>query len=168
MSWYSTYWQIPTCTDIRQVYRILAVYWHVLTKNEYILVCTAVQVSIQPFLLESYTPDVGQYSSVSVGICQYVLYHDISWYGMYSLVPCHGAHKIRLPLKMMYLYVPVHTSIYLYVLICTSTYKYVLVCTGMYRYLLIHTSMYCNVLVCTGMYWYELVCTDLCGHSLRV
>ncbi len=64
MLWYSIYWQIPFCTNIRQVYRILremAVYWLILTKNWYILVCTAVQVSTRTFLLESYTP--GQLST---------------------------------------------------------------------------------------------------------
>jgi hypothetical protein len=76
MSWYSTYWQIPTCTDIRQVYRILremAVYWLILTKNEYILVRTSVQVSTRPFLLESYTP--GQ-----VGTGWYLSVCTISWH----------------------------------------------------------------------------------------
>ena len=105
MSWYSIYRLIPTCTDKRQVYRILremALYWHVLPKNKYIRVCTLVQVSTRPFPLESYTPDACRYRSVLVGICQYVLYHDISWYGLYSPVPCHGAHKKRQPKTMMY------------------------------------------------------------------
>jgi hypothetical protein len=67
---------IPTCTDKRQVYRILremALYWPVLM---YILVYTcfwAVHVSTRPFPLESYTPDASRYRSVLVSICQYIL-----------------------------------------------------------------------------------------------
>jgi hypothetical protein len=96
---------ILTCTDKRQVYRILremALYWPVL---KYILVYTcfwAVHVSTRPFLLESYTPDACRYRSVLVGIYYIMTFDDMVWYGLYSLVPCHGSHKIKLPKTMMY------------------------------------------------------------------
>ena len=56
----------------------------------------------RPFLLESYTPDVCRYRSVFVSLYYIMTFHDMVQLMMYSLVPCHGAHKIRLPLKLMY------------------------------------------------------------------
>ena len=82
------YWLIPTCTEKRQVYRILRemiLYWHVLTKNKYILVCTSVQVSTRPFPLESYTPDASRYRSVLSG-----MYYSMT-FEKWSVLPCTRA-----------------------------------------------------------------------------
>ena len=117
MSCYSTYWQIRSCTNQGQVYRILremTVYWPVLTKNRYELVRTAVQVSTRSFPLESYTPDVGRYRSVFVSMYYSMTFHAKVQLMMYSLVPWHGAHKTRQTVYSMksstHRYIAVHTG----------------------------------------------------------
>ena len=83
------YRHILTCTEKRQVYRILrdlALYWHVLPKNTYILVCTSVQVSTMPFPLESYTPDACRYRSVLVGLYYIMTFDDMVYTGMYHVM----------------------------------------------------------------------------------
>ena len=70
------YRQKRTCTDLRQVYRILremAVYRPVLMYIHVYTCFWAVHVSTRPFPLESYTPDACRYRLVLVGICQDVL-----------------------------------------------------------------------------------------------
>ncbi len=60
-----------------------------LTKNEYILVRTAGQVSTLPFLLESYTPGqvgTGRFLSISVSMYYIMTFHDMVCTPLYDVM----------------------------------------------------------------------------------
>ena len=90
----------------------------------------------RPFLLESYTPDVCRYRSVFVSLYYIMTFHDMVQLMMYSLVQCHGAHKISTDLQT---YRPVQASTYTYINVQTCTGQYVHVHTRTYAYMLFLT-----------------------------
>ena len=74
-------------------------------------------------------------------------FHDMVQLMMYSLVPCHGAHKISTDLQT---YRPVQASTYTYINVQTCTGQYVHVHTGTYAYMLFLTLLKkCNQVVYT-------------------